>query len=521
MRHRSPGRSPRRLSPSRRLTSAATVLSVLAAAGIATAIGTSLAGGSQNLIANPGFETDLTGWSPLSSPQHLDRVPGGHSGGYAAKLWGSAAGTVVLKDRPNTVTSTKAGHVFHVAAWVKTTTPNVDAVLRVREVSGKGSLVDQHGDQVRLKDDSWTQVSFDYKAAKDGDQLDFNVLARNLSVGHALLVDDVWLSDETPAVNPPAPSKTPSASPTPKPSPTQSAPAPTPTPSVTTPPPAPSPTPTPTTPSDPPVTNADGTLFGSSVYQETGETFQAAYDRRVREFGSMPVDRVFYPGLPKPWPGNAGYGNGRAVFVSFKMDPQQVLTGAYDATLTSWFQTAPRTKDVYWTYYHEPEDNIEAGAFTAAQYRAAWQRISGLALRANNPRLHSTLILMCYTLTKYSGRTFSDYYAGDAYIDVLGWDCYNQLWAKGQYVDPATQFSGVLDESAATGKPFAITEFGSQIAVGDTTGSGRAAWLRASAAFLSSVGAVAVTYFDSPVSNEYRLLDTNSLTAWASVVASS
>ena len=517
MRHRSPGRSPHRLSPTRRLTTAATVLSVLAAAGIATAIGTSLAGGAQNLIANPGFETDLTGWSSLVSPQHIDRVPGGHSGGYAAKLWGSAAGTVVLKDRPNTVTSTKAGHVFHVAAWVRTTTPHVDAVLRVREVSGR-ALVSQHSEQVRLKNDSWTKISFDYTAAKGGDQLDFNVLARNLSVRHSLLVDDVWLSDETPAVDPPAPSSTPT--PSAKPTPVSASPTPTPTPTVSTPPPAPSPTPS-TTPSDPPVLNDDGTLFGSSVYQESGETFQSAYDRRVREFGSMPVDRVYYPGLPKPWPGNAGYGNGQAVFVSFKVDPAQVLTGAYDATLTSWFETAPRAKDVYWTYYHEPEDNIEAGAFTAAQYRAAWQRISSLALRANNPRLHATLILMCYTLTPASGRSFADYYPGDAYIDVLAWDCYNQVWAKGQYIAPSTQFAGVLNESAATGKPFAVTEFGSQVAVGDTTGAGRAAWLRASAAYLSSVGAVAVTYFDSPVDNDYRLLDANSLAAWASVVASS
>ena len=92
---------------------------------------------------------------------------------------------------------------------------------------------------------------------------------------------------------------------------------------------------------------------------------------------------------------------------------------------------------MYWTYYHEPEDNIEAGAFTAAQYRAAWQRISSLALRANNPRLHATLILMCYTLTPASGRSFADYYPGDAYIDVLAWDCYNQVWAKGQYIAPA------------------------------------------------------------------------------------
>src|SRR5262249_49300178 len=159
-------------------------------------------------------------------------------------------------------------------------------------------------------------ISFDYTAAKNGDQLDFNVLARNLSVGHSLLVDDVWLSDETPAVNPPAPSKTPSASPTPKPSPTQSSPAP--TPSVSTPPPSPSPAPPPSTPPERPAPNATGPLFGSSIYQEQGETFQAAYDRRAREFGSLPVDRVYYSGLPKPWPGTAGYGNSQAVFVSFK-----------------------------------------------------------------------------------------------------------------------------------------------------------------------------------------------------------
>ena len=225
MRHRTPGRSPRRSTPARRLTSSATVLAVLAAAGIATAIGTSMAGGSTNLIANPGFETDMTGWTPLSSPQHLDRAPGGHSGGFAAKLWSASAGTVVLKDHPNVVTGTKAGGVYHVAAWVKTTTPNVDAVVRIREVSGSGTLVSQHGDQARLSDDSWTKIEFDYTAAKAGDQLDFNVLARNLSVGHSLLVDDLWLSDETPAVDPPTPSKTPKPTPTP----TPTAPAPQPT----------------------------------------------------------------------------------------------------------------------------------------------------------------------------------------------------------------------------------------------------------------------------------------------------
>jgi hypothetical protein len=261
-------------------------------------------------------------------------------------------------------------------------------------------------------------------------------------------------------------------------------------------------------------------LFGTSVYQEPGETFDAAYTRRVQEFGALPVDRVYYPGLPSGWPGNAGYG-GSTVAVSFKASPQQVLTGAYDATLSNWFQTAPRDRDIYWTYYHEPEDNMARGEFTSADYKAAWTRIAALAAQAQNPHLHSTLILMCYTLSPYSGRTFSDYYPGSSVIDVLGFDCYNQDWAKGEYISPATQFAPVLAASAQTGKPFAITEFASQLAAGDPTGTGRAAWLGASAAWLSANGALLVTYFDSPHSAEYRLLDTPSLLAWKAAIATS
>jgi hypothetical protein len=256
------------------------------------------------------------------------------------------------------------------------------------------------------------------------------------------------------------------------------------------------------------------------VYQEPGETFEQAYQRRVNEFGSLPVDRVYYPGLPQPWPGIAGYG-GTAVSVSFKAAPKDVLAGAYDAMLTSWFETAPRDRDVYWTYYHEPEDNIAAGEFTAADYRAAWQRISALENRAQNPRLHATLILMCYSLSAYSGRHFTDYYPGAASIDVLGWDCYNQGWGKGLYYSPASMFAAVLAESTATGKPYAVTEFGSQVVAGDTTGAGRAAWLRASGSYLAQQHALFVTYFDSPHSNDYRLLDIPSLQAWTAVIASS
>jgi hypothetical protein len=254
------------------------------------------------------------------------------------------------------------------------------------------------------------------------------------------------------------------------------------------------------------------------VYQEPGETFAQAWQRRVNEFGRLPIDRTYYSGLPAAWPGTAGYSGGDVV-VSFKADPNQVVTGAYDATIRNWFATAPRDREIYWSYYHEPEDNIEAGQFTAATYRAAWQRVSALADQAQNPHLHATLILMCWTLEAGSHRTFADYYPGAAAVDVLGWDCYNGKWASGAYIDPSVQFAKVLATSQSTGKPFGIAEFGSNLATGDTSGTGRAAWLRTSGAWLSANHARFVAYYDSPLNGDYRLNDAPSIAAWKDCIA--
>jgi len=205
--------------------------------------------------------------------------------------------------------------------------------------------------------------------------------------------------------------------------------------------------------------------------------------------------------------------------VSFKASPTQVNTGAYDATIKAWFAGAPRDRDVYWTYFHEPEDNIAAGEFTAAEYRAAWQRISALADTAGNTKLHATLILMCFTLEPSSGRTFADYYPGASAIDVLGWDCYNGNASKGTYIDPAAQFDRVLATSKSLGKPFAVAEFNSHLVAGDG-GAGRAAWLKTSASWLATNHAVYVSIFDSPVGGDYRMTDSASQQAWKQVVAS-
>lgn len=260
-------------------------------------------------------------------------------------------------------------------------------------------------------------------------------------------------------------------------------------------------------------------LAGASVSLRSGETWAQGVARADRTYGPLQMVRVFYPGLPPSWNGSRSDVVDRTVVVSFKAGPRDVNSGKHDTLLANWFASVPKDRDTYWVYFHEPEDDIEAGAFTPTDYRAAWRRIAGLADRAGNRRLRATLVLMCYTLTPSSGRNWRDYYAGDDVIETLGWDCYNQSWGKGEYADPATMFARSVEVSKAAGKSFGYAEMGSKMVAGDS-GTRRAAWLRAVGAHVRSQGAAWVSYFDSTVGGEYRLLDAASQQAWMSVCRS-
>jgi hypothetical protein len=259
------------------------------------------------------------------------------------------------------------------------------------------------------------------------------------------------------------------------------------------------------------------TGFGASVYQN-GASWSSAVSRSDAKYGHMDVVRVFYPGAPAPWPGPAGSVN-RPVVVSFHIPPSQILNGSHDAQLTQWFKTAPTNRTIWWTYYHEPENDIQRHSFTAAQYRAAWKHVAALAAKARHPNLRATLILMCYTLNRFSHRNFANYYPGSSVIDVLGWDCYNKS-ADGPYESPSRMFDTMIKFSRAHGKPFGVAEYGSTVMKGNT--AGRAAWIKAVGAYLHKNGAQFATYFDSPMGpgGDYRLSDSQSATALRSLVTS-
>jgi hypothetical protein len=260
-------------------------------------------------------------------------------------------------------------------------------------------------------------------------------------------------------------------------------------------------------------------LAGASVQLQNGESFAQGLARADRTYGPLEVARVFYSGSPPSWKGSRAEVAARTVVVSFKMQPRDVNAGRHDSQLAAWFGSAPRNYDIYWSYWHEPEDDIEDGRFSAADYRAAWRRISGIAGRAGNPKLHPTLILMCFSLNPGSNRNWRDYYPGDDAVAALGWDCYNYGRKKGEYATPQSIFGKSIEVSRSVNKPFGYAEMGSALLPGDN-GAGRAAWLRSVGAYLQGQGPLWMSYWDAAKDIDFRLLDAPSQQAWQAVCRS-
>lgn len=266
-------------------------------------------------------------------------------------------------------------------------------------------------------------------------------------------------------------------------------------------------------PTEPPI--VDETRYGACFALRGRNYRRALADTDALFGGQLDVVRVFYSGAPDRWPGKAPR---RDQVVSFKYPPRTVIAGRHDEDLRTWFRTAPRGNRIWWSYYHEPEDNIERGQFTAAQYRAAWRRISAIADEFEHPALRSTLILMSWTTDARSRRSWRDYYTLG--VDVFAWDVYSHH----SYPSPRQFLATQRQISASTGKAFGIAEVGVELAPGDGTGRGRARFLTAMGTWLNRQNAEFVTYFHhtwNDGADHYELNDAPSIAAWTALISTS
>ena len=456
-----------------------------------------------NLIGNSGFGNGLSDWT---NARGVRVAKGGvWSSQRAAAMEAREGSSAQLRDKQSTAPLSAAGREYQASVWVRATNRPVRGLFRMTEAKGD-AVVGRRGESFEASTRRWTRITFVAKATSDRSRLVLSLTAKGVGGGNGLKVDRVRLHPVKGEVAA-TPTATPSASPSPS---TTSSPSASPSTSPT-PTPTPSSTPTKSTP-----TASGDTLFGASVFQGS-RTWTDALDDSHEAYGGMEVVRVFYPGLPSGWPGRAGDVDG-SIVVSFKAPPADILAGKHDALLSNWFRTAPTDREIWWSYFHEPEDNVEDGHFTAQQYRDAFRRIAGLANAANNPKLHNTVILMCWTVNPRSGRTFANFFPGTDVVETIGWDCYSSSSSTAAYYRPEDMYSRAIATTRDLGLEFGIAETGSLKAGFDPDGSKRAEWLRSVGRFLGEQDASFVCYFDSTIGGEFRLLDEPSRQAWHDVV---
>jgi hypothetical protein len=257
--------------------------------------------------------------------------------------------------------------------------------------------------------------------------------------------------------------------------------------------------------------SSPGTLLGVNA------TSPSQLTTRTAQFGHLPILRVYYTGMPDPnlWTGGVQGLNHSGVVVSFRSLPATVLSGADDAALAKFFDSAPSGYPIYWSYYHEPETLVQAGTFTTAQYRAAWAHIAAIAAAAHNPELKATLILMTWDLDPASGINWKDYLPAGHVISVLGWDAYPAGTVHNSNPIPQAPagFMGKAETaSRSVGLPFGFAEF----ALGTETD--RPQWLSEVARYLRQTGALFGTLFDSTGYPWMELTDKTSIQVWRSAL---
>lgn len=203
---------------------------------------------------------------------------------------------------------------------------------------------------------------------------------------------------------------------------------------------------------DDPSTTEGVIIWGSSFGAMQGETQANAYTRVKKAFGSQQIVRIFCSADPV-WPTYIPVET--VAQISFKMDAKDVLGGSKDAVLINFFNGLATTATIYWTYFHEPEDEIRDGAFTAEEYRNAFDYIIDLQKKLNKSNLVPTLCLMTYSLDPASKRNWRDYLP--AKVELISWDGYY----RDTMGDNVSKIFGPTRELMKTlGLPWAVAETG-------------------------------------------------------------
>jgi parallel beta-helix repeat protein len=146
-----------------------------------------------NLVGNPSFESDTSGWKPYPTADTvIERVPGGQEGAFALEVRSLTTTTDFgINDSPNWVAKTPAAGIhYRFSAGVRSDASTGQARLRVREYLNGVLWTTDHSPALALGP-SWGLLTVDHIARAAGSTLDFQVLVTPSAPGQAFLVDSI------------------------------------------------------------------------------------------------------------------------------------------------------------------------------------------------------------------------------------------------------------------------------------------------------------------------------------------
>jgi hypothetical protein len=197
---------------------------------------------------------------------------------------------------------------------------------------------------------------------------------------------------------------------------------------------------------------------------------------------------------------------------SFQLPPAAVAAGKDDAILKKFIASTP--KNIVLTNHHEPEQEIAAGQFTFAQFRAANAHLHALVQQQNaldGGTRKVSVILMVSTFTGFQHRNPENYWPtvakGDGgTVDLISADVYALPHATGtagvpigytdgvNWKDPATLMYAVVTFAQTHATDWAVSELGYLEDVHDPARKADALRAAVAAAEAGRPSATAATY---------------------------
>ena len=147
-----------------------------------------------NLIANPSFETGLTGWGSWQGALARAAQSGAPAGQYVARVTRSTGTSFTIDDNAVTVPSTVAGRTYAATAWIRAgsaASVGATAQLKLRERTPAGAQVADVGSPTITLTTAWQKVTVSRTTASAGDNLGIRV-SHNGAVAGSILESDAF-----------------------------------------------------------------------------------------------------------------------------------------------------------------------------------------------------------------------------------------------------------------------------------------------------------------------------------------